>query len=195
MEATALPPEASVTERTLYRPIRARLAVAAWALALGAIIRVALRLPLSWKFFALAAGWAVIATFFIRWLARHRYSPVFFPARFALFSFEVLVAAWFAHYIGASSWLATLFLLFPAIEWNMLYPGIWGMAGSFLAVAASAALIAGEAFGFVPAGAIYPTIDPEYANPRYALGAFFVSASVIVGLSTVVGRYAEAGRR
>jgi two-component system NtrC family sensor kinase len=195
MQETALPPEASVIERTLYRPIRARLAVAIWALALGAIILVALRLPLTWRFFALATAWVAIASSFIGWLARHRHSPVFFPARFALFSLEVLVAAWLAHYIGASSWLATLFLLFPTIEWNMLYPGIWGMAGSFLAVAASATLIAGEALGFVPAGAIYPTIDPEYANPRYALGAFFVSGSVIVGLSTVVGRYAEAGRR
>ncbi|NIP78539.1 MAG: hypothetical protein GWM90_04780, partial [Gemmatimonadetes bacterium] len=44
-------------------------------------------------------------------------------------------------------------------------------------------------------GALFSTIEPGYARPTYAVGAFFVSASVIVGLSTVVSRYAEAGRR
>jgi two-component system NtrC family sensor kinase len=195
LDQTALPAEASPTERRLYRPIRARIAVAAWALTIGALVLFILRLPLTVRFFGLVVLWVVVASGSIRWLGTHRTSHVFFPVRFALFSFEVLVAAWLAHYIGASSWLATLFLLFPAIEWNMLYPGAWGIMGSVLAVLATAALIVGEALGFVPTGALFPTIDPEYADPRYALGAFFVSASVIVGLSTVVGRYAEAGRR
>lgn len=195
MSTASLPSTPSATRQGLYRPVRARAAVAAWALILGAVILLILGLPLTWRFFALTVVWFTVSVLSVRWLVQHRESPLFFPTRFALFSFEVLVAAWLAHYIGASSWLATLFLLFPAIEWNMLYPGIWGMAGSVLAVLSSGALIAGEALGFVPAGAVYPTIDPEYADPRYALGAFFVSASIIVGLSTVVGRYAEAGRR
>lgn len=186
---------AATTEHTLYQPARARLVVAVWALTLGALILLALQLPLSGRFFGLVVGWAMVATATLHWLAGHRESALFFPGRFALFAFEVVVAAWLAHYIGASSWLATLFLLFPAIEWNMLYPGIWGILGSLLAVVASATLIIGEAVGFVPAGAVFPTIDPEYGNPRYALAAFFVSASVIVGLSSVVSRYAEAGRR
>jgi signal transduction histidine kinase len=162
---------------------------------MGALILWALRLPLSGRYFALTLAWFLVAAVILRWLGSHRESALFFPARFFLFAFEVLVAAWVAHYIGASSWLATLLLLFPTIEWNMLYPGNWGTMGSVLAVLAAGSLIVGESLGFVPDGAIYPAIDPEYANPRYALGAFFVSASVIVGLSTVVGRYAEAGRR
>ncbi|MFW5950621.1 MAG: ATP-binding protein [Gemmatimonadota bacterium] len=191
----ALPPGVDGTQEALYRPIRARIAVAAWTLTLGAIITLGLGLPLTWRFFGLTLGWVFLAAGVIHWLAGHRHSAIFFPIRFALFSVEVLVAAWLAHYIGASSWLATLFLLFPAIEWNMLYPGLWGTMGSVLAVLASGALIFGEAVGFVPTGALFAAIDPDYADPRYALGAFFVSASVIVGLSTVVGRYAEAGRR
>jgi len=182
-------------ERALYQPIRARAAVALWALTVGLLIRFALLLPLSLRFFALTALWFAIAASVLSWLGRHRTRGYFFVTRFVLFSFEVLIAAWLAHYIGASSWLATLFLLFPAIEWNMLYPGIWGKAGSSLAVAATGALIIGEAVGFVPPGALFSGIEPEYADPRYAFGAFVISGSVIIGLSTVVGRYAEAGRR
>ncbi len=175
--------------------MRARLGVAAWALALGAMFRFAMGLPLDPRVFGLTLLWIAVVAAAFRWLVGHRDMPFFFPIRFAVFSFEVLVAAWLAHFIGASSWLATLFLLFPAIEWNMLYPGAWGLAGSVLAILAAGALIVGEAVGFVPAGALFPAIEGEYANPRYALGAFFVSASVIAGLSSVVGRYAEAGRR
>ncbi len=189
------PPAEEAVERALYRPVRARLAVAMWGLTLGFLILFVLQLPLSSRFVGLIVGWGMIASATLHWLGGHRDTVVFFPARFVLFAFEVVVAAWLAHYIGASSWLATLFLLFPAIEWNMLYPGGWGIMGSLLAVVASATLIVGEAVGFVPTGAVYPTIDPEYGDPRYALGAFFVSASVIVGLSTVVSGYAEAGRR
>ncbi|MDX1676073.1 MAG: hypothetical protein R3314_14860, partial [Longimicrobiales bacterium] len=178
----------------LHRPVRARAAVAAWALALGAVL-LALGLPLTARFFALIAGWFVAAAAVFRWLDGHRDASAFFSIRFILFGFEVVVAAWVAHYIGASSWLATLFLLLPAIEWNMLYPGAWGMAGSFLAVLATGALVLGEALGFVPPGALFSAIETGYADPAYALGAFFVSASIIIGLSTVVGRYAEKGRR
>lgn len=169
--------------------------VALWGLGLGAVFLVVLRLPLTSGFFGLVVGWTLIATATLHWLGSHQDSAVFFPARFALFSFEVLVAAWLAHYIGASSWLATLFLLFPTIEWNMLYPGNWGIMGSVLAVLAVGVLILGEAVGFAPPGALFPGIETEYTNPRYALSAFLVSGSVVVGLSTVVGRYAEASRR
>ena len=147
------------------------------------------------RFFALTAGWLGVSVVAFRWLSTHDGSPAYFSVRFVVFAFEVVVAAWLAHYIGASSWLATLFLLLPAIEWNMLYPGAWGLAGSFLAVLATGALILGEALGFVPAGALFSAIETGYADPAYALGAFFVSASIIVGLSTVVSRYAEAGRK
>ena len=191
----ALLRDASEAERSLHRPMRARLGVALWALTLGAVFRFTMSLPLDPRFFALTVVWVLIVLAAFRWLVGHQEVPFFFPMRFAVFSFEVLVAAWLAHYIGASSWLATLFLLFPAIEWNMLYPGAWGLAGSVLAILATGALIIGEAVGFVPAGALFSGIEPEYADPRYALGAFFVSASVIAGLSTVVGRYAEAGRK
>ena len=178
----------------LHRPVRARGGVAVWALALGVLL-LALRLPLTFKFFALTAGWFTVAALTFRWLREHRDSAAFFSVRFLLFAFEVVVAAWLAHYIGASSWLATLFLLLPAIEWNMLYPGAWGLAGSFLAVLATGALILGEALGFVPPGALFSAIETGYSDPMYALGAFFVSSSIIVGLSTVVSRYAEAGRQ
>jgi signal transduction histidine kinase len=182
-------------EEPLHRPIRSRGVVAAWMLALGAIFVVALGLPLAPRFFALVIGWFAASAITLRWLSGHRDSTVFFSVRFLLFGAEVAVAAWLAHYIGASSWLATLFLLFPAIEWNMLYPGAWGLAGSFLAVLATGALILGEALGFVPPGALFSAIETGYSEPMYALGAFFVSASIIFGLSTVVSRYAEAGRR
>ncbi|NIY07632.1 MAG: hypothetical protein GWN02_04845, partial [Gemmatimonadetes bacterium] len=128
--------------------------MAAWTLAVGAIFLFVLGLPLDPRFFGLAVLWIAVAAATFQWLRGHRDTHVFFPARFALFAFEVLVAAWLAHYIGASSWLATLFLLLPAIEWNMLYPGAWGLAGSFLAVLATGALILGEAVGFVPSGAL-----------------------------------------
>lgn len=191
----APPGDGPAVEQSLYHPMRARLGVALWALALGTLLRAGMALPLHPGFFALTVLWLAVVAAAFRWLVGHRDVPFFFPLRFAVFAFEVLVAAWLAHYIGASSWLATLLLLFPAIEWNMLYPGGWGLAGSLLAILATGALIIGEAVGFVPAGALFSGIEPEYAEPRYALGAFLVSASVIAGLSTVVGRYAEAGRQ
>lgn len=186
---------ASRRESSLHRPVRARLVVAGWALLLGLVFLLVLGLPLDARLFGLLGIWILVATLTFRWLAGHRDTYLFFPARFTLLAFEVVVAAWIAHYIGASAWLATLFLMLPAIEWNMLYPGRWGLAGSALAVAASGALILGEAMGFVPRGALFSAIEPEYARPEYAFGAFLVSGSVIVGLSTVVSRYAEAGRR
>lgn len=193
--AGALPTDAAVMEQSLYHPIRARVGVAAWALALGMLLRFTMALPLDLRFFALILLWLALALAAFRWLVGHQGVPFFFPMRFAVFAFEVVVASWLAHYIGASSWLATLFLLFPAIEWNMLYPGGWGLAGSVLAILATGALIVGEAVGFVPPGALFPGIESEYADPRYAAGAFLISASVIAGLSRVVGRYAELGRR
>jgi two-component system NtrC family sensor kinase len=190
-----LPHEADEPARGLHRPLQARAVVAGWTVAMGVLIRWVLLLPLDWRFFGLTALWFLVASVVFHWLRDHRQALFFFPVRFTLFSFEVLVAAWLAHYIGASSWLATLFLLFPAIEWNMLYPGPWGMAGSILAVAATGTLILGEAVGFVPAGALFSSIESGYAEPRYALGAFLISGSIIAGLSSVVSRYAEAGRR
>ena len=188
-------PATEAMGRSLYHPVKARLAVAVWALVFGVLLRFGLDLPLDGRFFVLTGLWFSLAAGALHWMSRHRRIPFFFPLRFVIFSFEVLVAAWLAHYIGASSWLATLFLLFPAIEWNMLYPGAWGLAGSLLAIMASGAMIVGEAVGFVPAGALFSGIEAQYAEPRYALGAFFVSSSMIAGLSTVVSRYAEAGRR
>jgi two-component system, NtrC family, sensor kinase len=187
--------DAAAGGRVPHRPVRARAAVAIWALTLGAIFLVAMGLPLHPGFFGLVTGWFLVSAAVFRWLSGHTDSGAFFSIRFLLFAFEVVAAAWLAHFIGASSWLATLFLLLPAIEWNMIYPGAWGLAGSFLAVLATGALILGEALGFVPAGAMFPAIEAGYADPVYALGAFLVSASIIVGLSTVVSRYAEAGRR
>ncbi|HSH45202.1 MAG TPA: hypothetical protein VK966_05075, partial [Longimicrobiales bacterium] len=187
--------DTAAMELSLYHPIRARIGVAAWALALGAVFRFTMALPLDPRFFGITALWLLVVVAAFRWLVGHPSAPYFFPSRFAVFAFEVIIASWLAHYIGASSWLATLFLLFPAIEWNMLYPGGWGLAGSILAILATGALIVGEAVGFVPAGALFSGIQPEYSNPRYAVGAFLVSASVIAGLTRVVGRYAELGRR
>ncbi len=179
----------------LYHPVRARAALAAWAFGAGILFLLVLHLPLDFRFFGLTAVWFAASALSLHWLTGHRGRPYFFFFRFAIFSVEVLVAVLLAHYVGASSWLATLFLLFPTIEWNMLYPGGWGFAGSVLAIIASGTLILAEAVGTVPAGALFLTIEPEYAEPRYALAAFFISLSVIAGLSTVVGRYAEAGRR
>lgn len=189
------PQDSAAGDGTLHRPIRARLAVVLWAMTLGLVFLFALGLPLTYHFFLLAWGWFAISAGVFRWLAQREESQLFFSVRFFLFGFEVVVAAWVAHYFGASSWLATLFLLLPAIEWNMLYPGTWGLAGSFLAVLATGTLILGEALGFVPASALFIAIEPGYAEPTYGFGAFLLSASIIVGLSTVVSRYAEAGRR
>jgi signal transduction histidine kinase len=188
-------PVATAMERSIYHPIRARIAVAFSAVAAGAFFRLGLGLPLHAGFFIVTAVWFAGSITTLRWFARQPPGGVPFPARFVLFAFEVLVAVWLAHYIGASSWLATLFLLFPTIEWNLLYPGARGRAGSSLAVAASAVLIAGEAVGVVRGGTLLPGVEPLYADPRYAVGAFLVSAFAIFGLATVVGRYAEAGRR
>ena len=185
----------STSASTPYNPVRVRAVVAGWLLALGLAFRVALDLPLELGFFALTLGWFLLAAGALHALRRHREIRFFFPLRFAVFSFEVLIAVWLAHHIGASSWLATLFLLFPAIEWNMLYPGVWGVAGSGLAIVASGIMILGEAVGVVPAGAMLSGIEPQFSDPRYAVGAFFVSASIIAGLSAVVSRYAESGRR
>jgi len=193
--ATRAPRNSAADDRALHRPVRARLAVVLWALALGFVFLAALGLPLTFRFFLAAAGWFAISSAAFQWLAEREGAPYFFSVRFLLLGFEVVVAAWVAHYFGASSWLATLFLLLPAIEWNMLYPGAWGLAGSFLAVLATGALILGEALGFVPPTTLFSAIEPGYADPMYAFGAFLLSASIIIGLSTVVSRYAEAGRR
>lgn len=184
----------SAGDARLHRPIQSRVVVALWTVALGALL-MALGLPLENPFFLLVGGWFAVSFAAFRWLDGRRDATAVFSIRFLVFAFEVVIAGWLAHYIGASSWLATLFLLLPAIEWNMLYPGAWGLAGSFLAVLATGALILGEALGFVPAGAVFSAIETGYADPMYAVGAFFVSASIIIGLSTVVGRYAEKARQ
>ena len=193
--ASRIPADAGMLEQWLYRPILSRATVAAWTALVGLVLLLVLDLPLPLRYFWLLAAWVGVSAVSLHLLDRRRHARFFFPARFALFSFELLIAAWVGQTIGASSWVLTLFLLFPAIEWNMLYPGAWGLAGSGLAVLAVGALIFGETLGYVPPGALFPSIDSSYDEMRYAVAAFLVCASIIVELSSLVGRYAEASRR
>lgn len=178
-----------------YRPVLARTLLAAGFLVLGLVFRFALGLPLSLAYFALVLVWVTTFVFFYRVLDIGPEAAAYFPLRVAFFSLEVLFATGIAHVLGASSWLATLFLLFPAIEWNMMFPGSWGLIGSGLAVMASGALVAGEALGFVPPQSLFQSVETVYREPSYAIGAFLVSAFVIISLSIAVGNYAEGGRR
>ncbi len=178
-----------------YRPVAARAVLGVVFVTLGLVFRYLLGLPLAPVYFLILAGWAVGFALFFRFLDRGPESDAFFTLRLVLFALEVLVATSLAHVLGASSWLATLFLLFPTVEWNMLFPGRWGVAGSGLAVLASGALIAGESVGFVPPESLFQSVETVYRDTPYAVGAFLVSAVVILGLSAGVGAYAEASRR
>ncbi|HKJ91559.1 MAG TPA: ATP-binding protein [Longimicrobiales bacterium] len=178
-----------------YRPASARAVLAIAFLALGFVFQFVLGLPLAPVYYALLVGWVVAFALFFRFLDKGPEAPAFFTLRLALFALEVLVATGLAHVLGASSWLATLFLLFPTVEWNMLFPGRWGLAGSGLAVLGSGALIAGESIGFVPPESLFQSVETVYRDLPYAVGAFLVSAVVILGLSVGVGVYAEASRR
>ncbi|MEJ2678077.1 MAG: ATP-binding protein [Gemmatimonadota bacterium] len=178
-----------------YRPVAARAILAGAFLALGLVFRFVLGLPLAPVYFLIVLGWVVVFALFFRFLDWGPESGAFFTLRLALFALEVLAVTGLAHVLGASSWLATLFLLFPTIEWNMLFPGRWGVAGSGLAVLASGALVAGESVGFVPPESLFRSVETVYRDLPYAVGAFLVSAVVILGLSMGVGAYAEATRR
>lgn len=178
-----------------YQPVTARAILAAAFLVLGLVFRYVLGLPLAPVYYLIVLGWVVVFAVFFRFLDLGPESGAFFTLRLALFALEVLAATGLAHVLGASSWLATLFLLFPTVEWNMLFPGRWGVAGSGLAVLGSGALIAGESVGFVPPESLFQSVEIVYRDPPYAVGAFLVSAVVILGLSMGVGVYAEASRR
>lgn len=178
-----------------YRPVLARVLLAVGFLVMGVVFRFPLGLPLAPVYFLLVGAWMVAFLVFYRVVDLGPASLVYFPLRVAFYSLEILVAAGLSHVLGASSWLATLFLLFPAIEWNMLFPRTWGLVGSGLAVMASGALVAGEALGSVPQESLFQSVEAVYRDPPYAVGAFLLSAFVILSLSVAVGNYAEAGRR
>ncbi|MEJ2185656.1 MAG: ATP-binding protein [Gemmatimonadota bacterium] len=178
-----------------YRPVAARAVLAIVFLALGLVFRYLLDLPLAPAYYLILTAWVAAFALFFRFLDKGPESGAFFTLRLVLFALEVLAATSLSHVLGASSWLATLFLLFPTIEWNMLFPGRWGVAGSGLAVLGSGALIAGESVGFVPPESLFRSVEVVYRDAPYAVGAFLVSAVVILGLSLGVGAYAEASRR
>jgi two-component system NtrC family sensor kinase len=178
-----------------YRPVAARAVLAIVFFLLGLVFQYVLDLPLAPAYYLILAAWVVAFGLYFRFLHKGPESGGFFMLRLALFAFEILAATGVAHVLGASSWLATLFLLFPTIEWNMLFPGRWGVAGSGLAVLASGALIASESVGFVPPESLFQSVETVYRDAPYAVGAFLVSAVVILGLSVGVGAYAEASRR
>lgn len=180
---------------SLYDPLVVRAVFAASAILLGAVVRYGLSLPLDLAFFVLIAAWFAVSAGYFRWVGPEAASPFYLPVRIGLFALDVLVAVWAAHFVAASAWLAVLFVLFPALEWNLLHPGRVGLAGSLGAVFAAGAVVAGESLGFVPAGSVFRGVDPLYQEPVYALAAFLVAALVILGLSAVVGRYAEASRQ
>ena len=209
----------ATSSESLYRPVRARAYLAGSALLLGATIRWALDLPLEPAFFAVIVGWFAVSATALRWVLP---SPgVFDPSgavdlddspqsglsadrsdfatsvlpRLVLFAFEVVVAVWIARFISASSWPAILLVLLPAVEWSMLYPGLAGLVGSVGAVLGSGAVVLGEVLGFVPASTLLPVVDDGFADPAHGLMAFLLALVLVVALSRLVGRYAEASRR
>lgn len=184
-----------VTVRIPYDRILARGVFAAVGAVLGLVLRYALGLALDPRFFWLLLAWYASVVAFFRGVEPRLHRPWRFPARFVFFGVEVLVAVGLARLLGASSWLAALFVLFPAVEWNMLYPRRWGLEGSVAAILAVGALVAGEAAGFIPPTALFRGIDPAAAEPGYAVAAFLIAGAVVLGLSKVVGNYAESGRR
>lgn len=178
----------------LHRPLRARSLVAVGALLLGSTFRWILDLPLDPAFFVVVVAWMAVATAAFRWLLPSSARDEFSLGRLLLFGFEVVVAVWVARFVSASSWPAILLVLLPAVEWNMLYPGWAGLAGSMGAVVGSGAVILSEALGFVPTASLLPAVSEQLSDPAYGLMAFLLVLGVVVGVSRVVGRYAQASR-
>jgi len=182
-----------VTPRTLHDPVRSRVAFGAAALVLGAVLRWGLGLPLATGYFVLVVVWMTASLAHFRFYGGREAGEPFLP-RFLLFAAEVVAATVLGRMLGASSWLLILFVLVPALEWTLLFPGRRGLAGSVGAVLAAGAFVVAEALGFVPPASLFPGVDGAMRDPTYALAAFLVGASLVAGLSVLVGRYAEAGR-
>lgn len=178
-----------------YHPIRSRVIFAGAATAAGLAFLLVLDLPLDPAFFGLIYGWLACALFFFLLVKPRVGGALDLPLRFGLYSVEILVVSLAARFLGASSWLAILFLLFPVIEWTMLTSGWARLVGLLAALLAGGVLVAGEAVGFVPQASIFPSVDSAYGDPAHALGAFLIAALLITGLAGVVGNYADAGRR
>lgn len=195
MSERAAPSESRSSDPRTYRPARVRGVFAGAALAVGLIFRFAVRLPVEPVFFALVIGWYVTVLLFFRWSSRRERSRLYFPARALYFGVEIVVAAWAAHSLGVGSWLAVLFVLFPVLEWNLLFPGRRGLTGSLAAVLVCAALLVGEALAVIPRSPVLRELDPTSGALALALGALLISAGVLIGLSAAAGIFASVGPR
>jgi hypothetical protein len=100
--------------------------------------------------------------------------------RFTFFAYEATAVVIVMHHLGGSGWLALLLLGYPVGELNTLSPGRAGLAGSVLAILACTAMVAVEAFGWLPHDSFYAVTDPLYRQAEYVLGVLIVACLTLL---------------
>ncbi len=173
-----------------FLSIRAALLLLALALAAA---RFWLNPPANLMVWLLLSTWLATAVAFAIFEPRDAVPGCFsFALRFAYFFYEVTVVVLLVHLLGGTGWLAILFLMMPAIELNVLYPGGGGVAGSLAATIACAAMLVGEAVGRLPHDPFYSVGEPLFREPAYVLVVLLVAAVFLIGVPARIGSYARS---
>ncbi len=170
----------------------ARLAVMVSLLAL-ALVRVGLNPPLSRAVWVLLPGWFLVAAVY-HLLQPRGGMPYWFVylLRLSFYVYEVTTVLLVANLIGASGWLAILFLLLPTLELNLAFPDRGGTIASTLGALAVAAVAYAEARGRLWHDPFYSVDAPLYREPAYLVAVLVLALVFLVILPRWVRRYLEA---
>ncbi len=170
----------------------ARLTVMAALLAL-ALVRVGLNPPVSRAVWVLLPGWFLVAAVYHLLQPRQEMPYGFvYLLRLSFYAYEVSTVLLVANLIGASGWLAILFLLLPTLELNLAFPDRGGTIASFVAALAVAAVAYAEARGRLWHDPFYSVDAPLYREPAYLAAVLILAIVFLAVLPRWVARYVEA---
>lgn len=169
-----------------------RFAVMGAVLAL-ALVRIWLNPPLHPMLYWLLPTWYVVAA--VYYLVQ---PPATVPGwfrfllRFSFFCYEVVAVTIICHFLGGSGWMAIIFLLLPALELNLVFPGIAAALSSVFAVACAGGMALLEAQGLLPHDPFYSVGDPLFNQSAYVATVYVVALVFLVAVPAWVGGYVRS---
>ncbi len=158
-----------------------------------ALVRAWLNPPLHPMLYWLLPSWYIFTAVFHMVQPRGGFPGWYqFLLRFSFFCYEIFVVAIIFHFLGGTGWLAILFLIFPAMELNLAFPGVGAVLSSLLAVLLAGGMAWAEATGWLWHDPFYSASAPLYHEAGYVASVTVVALVFLVGLPAWAGRYARS---
>jgi hypothetical protein len=158
-----------------------------------ALVRVWLNPPLHPMLYWLLPSWYIFAAVFHMVQPRGGFPDWYqFLLRFSFFCYEIFVLAIIFHFLGGTGWLAILFLIFPAMEMSVAFPGKGAALTSVLAAVLAGGMAWAEASGWLWHDPFYSAGAPLYQEAPYVASVTVVALVFLVGLPAWAGHYARS---